>query len=150
MKIFVILAGAAQAWRCRKRDMWDRHVESCDFTEWYAENWPRSAYESFEFISNNWDQFVHAIPSVNRFDLFCKEKFSWKIMKCFRLMRQFCDQFSMLTILMAILYSASKSFPLSFVILSIITRGPNFMILVPSFGSQKFGIFVILTTQYMT
>ena len=148
MKIFVILAGAAQAWRCRKRDMWDRHVESCDFTEWYAENWPRSAGHSFKFISNNWDQFVHAIPSVNRFDLFCRENH-----EIFRLMRQFCDQFSMLTILIfksTILYSAGKNFPLSFVILSIITRGPNFMILVPSFGSQKFGIFVILTTQYMT
>ena len=61
MKIFVILAAGAQAWTCGD---WD--PQPCDVEKWLEDNLPATANESFEFISNNWDQFVHAIPSVNR------------------------------------------------------------------------------------
>ena len=50
MKIFVILAAVAQAWTCGD---WD--PQSCNFAEWLGDNWPASANESFNFVSNNWD-----------------------------------------------------------------------------------------------
>ena len=68
-------------------------------------NWDESKDERFNFLSNNWDQFVHGIQSVSRLDLFCK------FVKCFRLIRKYCDQFSILAIpwSASILWSASKN-----------------------------------------
>jgi len=59
MKLFIILAVGAQAWTCRDSD-----PQPCTFEDWLPENWWASVDESYNFLSNNWEQFIHAIPSV--------------------------------------------------------------------------------------
>ena len=51
-KCIKIEAAVAQAWTCGDLDS-----KSCDFAEWLEDNWPAPVDESFNFVSNNWDQY---------------------------------------------------------------------------------------------
>ena len=101
MKLSVILVAGAQA--CRSSSL--PELKPCTLEDLVYEHWYESKDERFNFLSNNWDQFVHGIQSVSRLDLFCK------FIKCFRLIRKYCDQFSIIAIAgsASILWSASKN-----------------------------------------
>ena len=100
MKLSVILVAGAQALIC--------YMQPCTLEALVYEHWDESKDEGFNFLSNNWDEFVHGIQSVSRLDLLCK------FIKCFRLIRKDCDQFSILAIprSASILWSASKNLKL--------------------------------------
>ena len=59
---FPSFAGA-EAFKCRN---WDSR--SCDFNEWWNVKWWESAVETFDFASNNWEEFIDAVKSVGRVD----------------------------------------------------------------------------------
>ena len=100
MKLSVILVAGAQALIC--------YMHPCTLEALVYEYWDESKDEGFNFLSNNWDEFVHGIQSVSRLDLLCK------FIKCFKLIRKDCDQFSILAIprSASILWSASKNLKL--------------------------------------
>ena len=64
MKYFIILVVGAQALACGDRD-----PQPCTLLDHVEDNWLASAEESFIFLSNNWEKFVHAIPSVSKIDV---------------------------------------------------------------------------------
>ena len=59
-----VVAGA-QTWTCGNRD-----PLPCDFDEWVLTNWWASFVESFNFASENWEEFTYAVKSVSRTDHF--------------------------------------------------------------------------------
>ena len=61
MKISVIFVAGAQG--CGVRD-WN--PQSCDFGEWIKKNLWESAVESFNFASENWEEFTNTVKSVSR------------------------------------------------------------------------------------
>ena len=72
MKISVIFVAGAQGCgnlvTCR-----DWNPQSCDFEEWIEKNLWKSAVESFNFASKNWEEFTNAVKSVSRTGHFWKE-----------------------------------------------------------------------------
>ena len=90
MKYFIILVVGAQALACGDRD-----PQPCTLFDHVEDNWLASAEESFIFLSNNWEKFVHAIPSVSRVVFL-------QFIKYLRLML-YCNRFSIYAIPMAIL-----------------------------------------------
>ena len=72
MKISIILAAGAQGCgnlvTCR-----DWNPPSCEYEEWIEKNLWESAVESFNFASNNWEEFTNAVKSVSRTDHFRRE-----------------------------------------------------------------------------
>ena len=71
MKISFILVAGAQGCgnlvTCR-----DWNPQSCDYEEWVENNLWASAVESFNFASNNWEEFTNAVKSVSRIGHFRK------------------------------------------------------------------------------
>merc|ERR1712134_41763 len=60
MKISVIFVAGAQG--CGVRD-WN--PKSCDFGEWIEKNLWESAVESFNFASENWEEFTNTVKSFD-------------------------------------------------------------------------------------
>ena len=61
MKISVILIAGAQA-------------QPCDFFKWFDDNFWESIKETFNFASNNWEEFTNSVKLVSRTDHFLKVK----------------------------------------------------------------------------
>ena len=80
MKISAIIVAGAQA--CLNQESLamshgpcgDRNPQSCDFEEWLEKNLWESAVESFNFASNNWEEFTNQAKSVSRTNHFLKVK----------------------------------------------------------------------------
>ena len=75
MKISVFIIAGAQAFANRGHVQMEwicgnRNPQPCDFNEWFVDNWWSSAVESFNFVSQNWDEFTDTVKSVSMRDHF--------------------------------------------------------------------------------
>ena len=61
MKLSVIFVAGAQAFTCGDRD-----PQPFDLIELLENNWWASTVESFNFASNNWEEFTNTVKSVGR------------------------------------------------------------------------------------